>query len=166
MLAFKMSNRVWNCPLLRKKQLKDTFQVRLVKFAKREKPWAKRISVPGRLSFSVESPPDWVSYTWAGCSLYSHSLLFITSNEQNYRVLKMETLHQNTCSESTSFQNENIGHKRARPTWFQLSRFVSKRLTLAAPDAHRLWWRYIMISTRDCSTDMQFVRCLLISTNI
>ena len=101
----------------KRKNLKNIFQARLVKFAKSEKPWAKlRIFVPSRFSSSVESPP--VSYTWAGCSLYSHSLLFMTLNHQNYYSLKMEMFDQNTCSASTSFQNENIGHKSPRLSWF------------------------------------------------
>lgn len=112
-LAFKMSTRVQNCLLFSEKQLKNTFQVRLVKFAEGEKPSrAKRIFVPSRLSFSLHAKPTIVLYMgW----------MFTLQNGQNYYLLKMEMFHQNMCSVSTSFQTENIGHKSAKLSCFQLN---------------------------------------------
>lgn len=153
-----MRIRVQNCILFSEKQLKNTFQVRLVKFAEREKPSrAKRIFVPSRLSFSVQSPP--LCYIYMSC-------MFTLQNGQNYYVLKMEMFHQNMCSVSTSFQTENNGHKSAKLSCFQLN-FIPPGKTYK----YNTWWTLslqlisleavMMLRTCDYSTDMQFVCCLI-----
>ena len=62
-------------------------------------------------------------------------------------------------------QNENIGHKSAKRSWFQLSFIPPERLTCNTPRTLSLQLisleAVIMLRTCDCSTDMQFVCCLV-----